>query len=310
MLSTLSVVLPIFIVIGLGYGARRFALLGPGAVTELNRFVVYLALPTLLFDVTAHAPMAAIAHPGFVATFGLSCAAIFATTLVFRRRQGRPLSDAGLDALNASYANTGFIGFPLGMLLFGPSSLPPVTAATVLTVCVLFSAAIVAIEAGLQGGSARAVAIRVARSILRNPLVVAPFAGAAFATTGLALPAGIETFLKILGAAASPCALVALGLFLARDHTGAGEGFGAAAVLVSLKLVVHPLLAYLLARWVFGLDDGLTRIVVLMAALPTGTGPFMLAEFYRRDGRLTSQVILASTIASIFTVSGILALWH
>jgi len=309
MLSTLSVVLPIFIVIGLGYGARRLALLGPGAVTELNRFVVYLALPTLLFDVTAHAPMAEIAHPGFVASFGLSCAIIFGGTLAIRRRQGRPLADAGLDALNASYANTGFIGFPLGLLVIGPSSLPPVTAATVLTVCGLFSAAIVAIEAGLAAGSARTVAGRVARSLIRNPLVIAPFAGAHFATTGLALPVGIETFLKLLGAAASPCALVALGLFLARDRTP-GESIGPAAALVGLKLVVHPLIAFALARWVFGLDESLTRIAVLMAALPTGTGPFMLAEFYHRDGRVTSQVILGSTIASVFTVSLILSLWR
>ncbi|MHB2210981.1 AEC family transporter [Methylobacterium sp. CM6257] len=315
MLSTLLVVLPIFALIFAGWLARRIGVLGAAATTELNRFVVFLALPALLFDVTAHARWSAIWKPGFIGAFGLSSLAIFALTVLLRRGEGRPLADAALDGLNAGYANTGFMGFPLALVAFGPEALAPTTVAVILTVCGVFAAAIVLIETGLRqealttgrSGPRTRVWLAVGRSLVRNPLLVAPALGALVPSAGLALPAPAETFLKLLGGAASPCALVALGLFLAqkrRPRSGQGR---AAALLVGLKLAGHPVLAYGLGRYLFDLPPLLLHVAVLMAALPTGTGPFMLAEFYRREADLTSTVVLVSTTLAVVTVSGYLA---
>ncbi|WP_342108569.1 AEC family transporter [Methylobacterium sp. SI9] len=328
MLSTLPVVLPIFALVFAGWLARRIGVLGAAATTELNRFVVFLALPALLFDVTAHAHWAALWKPGFIGAFGLSSLAVFAFTVLIRRGAGRPLADAALDGLNAGYANTGFMGFPLALVAFGPEALAPTTVAVILTVCAVFAVAIVLIETGLrradpaggQGGgqgdreAGRRVPIwlAVGRSLVRNPLLVAPALGALVPSLGLAVPAPVETFLKLLGGAASPCALVALGLFLAQKRRSrGGQGSGAhariAALLVGLKLAAHPLLAYGLGRYVFDLPPLLLHTAVLMAALPTGTGPFMLAEFYRREADLTATVVLVSTVLAVVTVSGYLA---
>lgn len=315
MLSTLLVVLPIFALIFAGWLARRIGVLGTAATTELNRFVVFLALPALLFDVTAHAHWSAIWKPGFIGAFGLSSLAVFAVTVLIRRGEGRPLSDAAVDGLNAGYPNTGFMGFPLGLVAFGPEALAPTTVAAILTVCGVFAVAIVLIETGLRretgdggaGGSGVPVWCTVGRSLIRNPLLVAPALGALVPTAGLTLPASAETFLKLLGGAASPCALVALGLFLAQKHRPGGAQTRAAALLVGLKLAGQPLLAYGLGRFLFDLPPLLLHVAVLMAALPTGTGPFMLAEFYRREADLTARVVLVSTILSIVTVSGYLA---
>ncbi len=308
MLSTLIVVLPVFALIFAGWLVRRIGVLGPHATPELNRFVVYLALPALLFDITAHARWVDVWQPGFVAAFGLGMSLIFALTLILRASHPRHLADAAIDGLNAGYANTGFIGFPLALVTLGHDAMAPTLVATILTVCVLFAVAIILIETGLQTEKRRKhLVIKVGRSLLRNPLLVAPVLGAVVPLAGLSVPAPVESFLKMLGGAASPCALVALGLFLAAQRGTAEQDIGAAALLVGFKLVLQPVVTWILATAVFGLSPLLTHTAVLLAALPTGTGPFMLAEFYRREASITSNVVLASTVASVVTISGYLA---
>ena len=309
MLSTLMVVLPIFALIFAGWLARRTGVLGPQATTELNRFVVYLALPALLFDVIAHARWVDLWQPGFIAAFGLSSVLIFAVTIAVRLRRPRHLADAAIDGLNAGYANVGFMGFPLALVALGREALAPTTIATIVTVCAVFAIAIVLIEIGLQTERRRThLVMKVGRSLLRNPLLVAPALGALVPLSGLSIPDPVEGFLKLLGGAASPCALVALGLFLAAKRPATERDAGSTVLLVGFKLVVQPVVAWVLATAVFGLPPLLTHAAVLLAALPTGTGPFMLAEFYRREANVTSSVILVSTILSVLTVSGYLAL--
>jgi len=308
MFSTLMVVLPIFALILAGYVVRRIGVLGPHSTAELNRFVVYLALPALLFDIIAHARWADIWQPGFVGAFGISAVAIFALTVGIRLRSLHHLADAAIDGLNAGYANTGFIGFPLALVALGSQALAPTAVATIITVCLLFAMAIVLIEVGLQTEKRRGrLAMKVGRSLLRNPLLVAPVLGALVPACGLSIPPAAETFLKLMGGAAAPCALVTLGLFLAQKRDPSERNIGSTILLVGLKLVLQPVLAWVLATYVFGLSPLLTHTAVLLAALPTGTGPFMLAEFYRREAQVTSSAILASTVVSIVTVSGYLA---
>lgn len=311
MLSTLVVVLPIFALIFAGWGARRAGVLGPHATTELNRFVVYLALPALLFDIVAHARWADIWQPGFIAAFGLGSCLIFGATVVLRLRRPRHLADAVIDGLNAGYANTGFVGFPLALVALGPGALAPTLVATIITVCVLFVIAIVLIEVGLQTEVRRShLLLKVGGALLRNPLLVAPVLGALVPLTGLGIPGPVETFFKLLGGAASPCALVALGLFLAAERAGSDRDTGSTVFLVAAKLVLQPALTWVLAALVFRLSPLLTHTAVLLAALPTGTGPFMLAEFYDREADVTCNAILVSTVLSVLTVSGYLAFVH
>ncbi|WP_158744415.1 AEC family transporter [Acidisphaera sp. L21] len=309
MFSTLMVVLPIFALIFAGWLARRIGVLGPHATSELNRFVVYLALPALLFDIVAHANWVDIWQPGFIAAFGLGSALVFGGTVAIRLRGTRHLADAVLDGLNAGYANTGFIGFPLAVVALGRGALAPTLVATIMTVCILFAVAIVLIEIGLQTERQRAkLALKVTKSLVRNPLLVAPVLGALIPIAGLAIPGPVETFFKLLGGAASPSALVALGLFLANTRKSTERTAGSTAFLVMCKLVAQPLITWVAATQIFGLSPMLTHTAVLLAALPTGTGPFMLAEFYNREAEVTSNAILVSTILSVLTVSAYLAI--
>ncbi|KAB2685302.1 MULTISPECIES: AEC family transporter [Brucella/Ochrobactrum group] len=309
MLTTLFVVLPVFALIFSGWGAFKLKILGPHAIAELNRFVVYLALPALLFDIMANTNGSELWQPGFIAVFLLSSAIAFALPFVVRLRGKLPLADTALDGLNAAYPNTGYMGIPLSMIAFGSGVLAATTISIIITVCVTFAFAIVLIEIGLQTEKKPLRLIwKVMRSLIRNPLLVAPALGAAASFLGLTIPAPAETFLKMLGGAASPCALVALGLFLAQPRKIERESVNAIAFLVAVKLIVQPLATWLLAVYVFGLPPLLAQSAALLAALPTGTGPFMLAEHYRREATITSNVILYSTVLSILTLSAYLAL--
>jgi malonate transporter and related proteins len=303
MLSTLEILLPIFALILAGFFCRRRNLLGPTAASELNRFVVWLALPALLFDTMAHSTWQQLDQPGFVATFSLACAALFLLVLIVRMISGRHLADASIDAIAASYPNTGYIGFPLGMIVFGKASLTPTTIATIIVACVLFALAIVLIEIGLQSERApHKLGLKVVRALAKNPLIVSPIVGVLVASAHVSLPQSVETFLKLLGGAASPCALVSLGLFLAEKRP-AEDGRGTSLVFTGIKLVVQPAFAWWMAARVFALPTVEVDMAVLLAALPTGTGPYMLAEFYRREAHVTSQTILFSTMASLVTLS-------
>lgn len=312
MLATLSIVLPIFALIFTGWLARRLGALGPQATRELNRFVVYLALPALLFDIVANASFDELWQPGFILAFGGGCLIIYLATLTLRLVQSARLADAAIDGLNASYANTGYMGFPLMLAAFGEAGLPPTLIATIITVCAIFAVAIVLIESSTQEGAGPMdVARKTARALLTNPLLIAPFAGAIVLITGWTLPKPIEVYLDFLGSAASPCALIALGLFLAGTTEAGGQKparqWPVMATLSGLKLVGQPLITWLIAAPLLGLPEFAVHAAVLIAALPTGTGSFMLAEFYGREARLTGQTVLVTTILSIATISAYLS---
>lgn len=307
MLSLLTIVAPIFALILCGYVVRRWESIGAAAVSEINKFVVYLALPALLFDVMANASWHDLMQPGFLAAFGLACGAVFYGTVAVSLMLGRPLTSAGIDGLLGSYANTAYMGFPLFLTLYGQEGLVPVTIASILTVCVLFASAIVVIEIGNQDEAhPLRLAAKVAATLARNPLLVAPVAGALYNATGLGVPTAAETFLKLLGGAASPAALVVIGLFLAGPRAISLKEAWTAAGISCIKLLVQPALTFGLAL-LFSVPPRLAVMAALLAALPTGTGPFMLAELYKRPAGVTSAVILFSTLGSLLTLP--LVMW-
>ncbi|WP_178861574.1 AEC family transporter [Thiomicrorhabdus cannonii] len=313
MLQTLSILLPVFALIAAGFASRKAGVLGPNAASELSRFVIWLALPALLFDIMAHTPWEVFWQGTFISVYLLGTLGVFFVILLWRRWQGAPLACASVDGVAGAYSNTGYVGFPLLLLVFGESSLLPTTIASIIVVCVLFALAIVLIESELHAHKALPQRIGQALlSVFKNPLVFAPLAGLSFSLSGWALPHGIETFLDLLGAAASPAALISLGLFLAdalQKSEQAGVGARRTAwQLTTLKLIGQPLLVAWLALWVFEMDRQWAMMAILLAALPTGTGPYMLAEFYKRDAVVTAQTILFSTVLSLFSLTLILQL--
>ncbi|HSG23084.1 MAG TPA: AEC family transporter, partial [Azonexus sp.] len=278
MSSIINVVLPVFGLILAGYVCRRTGRLGETASSELNRFVVWLALPALLFKVTATSTWEQIWQPGFIASVSAGCVLVFVATVIYRMRQLRRLADASIDGLSAAYANTGFLGIPLCVLVLGDEGLLPAIIATLIVACLLFAVGIVLVEISLQEEKhpLRAV-FKVSKSLATNPLLIAPLLGGAWAASTWTLAPAATQFLSLLGMAATPCALVSLGLFLAQKQEGRRDG---TAGLVAAKLVLQPLVTGFFAFRVFELPALWANSALLLSALPTGTGPFMLASFY------------------------------
>ena len=301
MSAVVNAILPVFALILAGYIGRRSGCLGKTAASELNRAVVWLFLPALLFTTTATAKLEEIWHPGFIIVVVLSTLLVFAATVIYRMRAGQRLADASVDGLCTSYANTGYVGIPLCILVLGDAGIQPAIIATLNVVFVLFAIAVVCIEIDLQTEQTLGKAvIKVLRSLAMNPLIVSPIVGAAWAVSGLPIPAPALQFLDMLGTATIPCALASLGAFLAHKHSGSTQG---ATGLVLIKLIVHPLIAWVLAFHVFHLPPFWANAALLLSALPTGTGPYMLAELYGREGSVSSQVTLVSTLGSLVTLS-------
>lgn len=306
MLAIFNIVFPVFSLIFLGWACRKRNILAAGAATELNRFVIWLALPALLFDSMSRLSAADFANLRFIAVFALSVALVFLLTAWLRWRQRAAAADIIIDSLGSAYANVGFIGIPLCYLAFGHDGLPPSVIAMVMTACLLFAVAIVLLETCLhaQAGLAHTVA-KVGRSLLRNPIMIAPVAGIIVAVFALPVPSGVQQLFKILGGAAGPCALVSLGLFLAQpmqDRQGASV-----SLLVAFKLLLQPAITAVLAYWLLPLPRLWADAAVLLSAMPIGTGPFMLAELYQREVTAMSRAILVSTTLSLPTIALILA---
>lgn len=307
MSPVLTAVFPLFSLIAIGAGVRRFGLLGAAAVTELNRFVVLLALPALLFEIMARAHWSTLAQPGLATVYALSMLGVHLPVMAWMLRRGASLTDASIDGLDASYANTGFMGIPLAQLTLGAQALPGVGLSVVMTACVLFALALVTIEFDRHRGAGLLRTVRhTGWSLLKNPLIWAPLAGALASIGGWPLPAPAMSAVHLLGASASPCALVVLGLFLAAPPQAERAPVGGWLALSALKLLVQPALAWLVAVPWLQLPPMQVKLAMLMALLPTGTGPFMLAERYGRRAAMSSKVILITTVASMATLSAYL----
>lgn len=298
-----NIVLPVFAIVATGYLSGQRGLLGDDSSRALNAFVYWVALPALLFRAMATVDLAQVFNGPFLAGFIGALLAIWAGALVIARTLfGRSLAEGALHGMNGVYGNSGYMGIPLAITAYGEAAALPAIVATVVNTAIVVGLAITLIEIGQRRGASPIPVIgSVAAAMARNPLLVSPFLGLAWAWSGLVLPVPVDGYLGILGAAAAPCALFSIGLFLVGKPLR--EGLGEVGVMTATKLLVQPLLTALMVFVVFTTDPLWAKVAVLMAALPTGAGSFVLAQAYGLYVQRTSSVILISTVLSVATIS-------
>jgi hypothetical protein len=303
MQAIITVILPVFGIMLTGYAAGRIRLLGEASSEALNRFVYYIALPALFFVSLARVPVGEVLNGPFLAAFGGGVLATFGIALlvgifVFPNR----LAALGLHGLCAVFSNTGYLGIPILLIIFGDAGKLPGIISTVIMGTVIMGTGIVLIEADLsQGRGPLKIAGGVLLGVAKSPLILAAAAGLGVSAAGLPVPAPLATFADILGAAASPCALFAIGLFLAGQKVT--TGLGEIGWLVALKLVVQPAITWWLAYSVMSMDEPWAAAVVIQAALPTGALVFVLAQQYGIFVQRATATIMVSTVVSVVTLS-------
>jgi predicted permease len=308
MTAILNVVLPVFSIMLAGYLAGRSGLLGEASSEALNRFVYYVALPALFFVSLSRSGAGEAINWSFIAALGGGFLATFVLALsVARLAFPDRLAALGLHGMSAVFSNTGYMGIPLLITAFGDFGKLPAIIGTVMTGAVIMPLIVVIIELDLGRGAAPiAVLRRVALAVARNPLVLSSAAGLLLSLVGLPLPQPVATFCNIMGAAAGPCALFSIGLFMVGRSLRAG--LGEVGWLVLLKLVVQPAITWWLAVEVFDLPTEWATSAVILAALPTGALVFVLAQQYDIYVQRSTSVILISTVASVVTLSALFVL--
>src|SRR5262245_5310080 len=307
MQAVLNSALPIFALILTGFICGYFGVFDRTATDNLNRFAVYLALPSLMFVAMSKITPDQVRQLGFVAAFCGGFAVCFAVAFLISRLRGRRVANASIEGLDAGYSNVGFMGIPMCLMVFGPESAPASIIATLFTACVLFLFAVIVVEIDLQKGDKFWPTVgNTVSSLLRSPLLIAPVAGLAVGLSGLKLLAPLESFATLLGGAASPTALVCIGLFLAQERVVSHDA-RSIGILVALKLILQPAVTAFLAFYVFSMPPLWSHSAVILSALPIGSGPFTIAKLYGLEAGVTSGSILASHIFAVVTVSLLVA---
>ncbi len=318
-LAILLVTFPFFALVLCGYVAARRRMLPLDAVAGLNIFVLYFALPCLLYRFGSTTPLAQLLDAPLFFTY-LLCALIMVGFVVAASLNRRiRWNDAAFGALVAAFPNTGFMGVPLLVALLGAAAAGPVIVTLVVDL-VITSSLCIALSR-LDGADRHSVG-KAARNallgMLANPMPWAILLGGLASAVHLALPQPVLQTLGLLADAASPVALFTIGAVLARSqmlakvHDQAPIPLRDYLPVAFAKLVVHPLLVLLVGAGAIALGLPLNRpaltVIVLVAALPSASNVAMLAERFGADNGRIARIILVSTAAAFFTFSGAVAL--
>ena len=315
MLNILLVTFPFFALVLCGYAAARRALLPQVAIPGLNTFVLYFALPCMLYRFGASTPIAQLLDGSLVAVYLLCAMLMVALTIAVTRKGRIGWNDASFGALVAAFPNTGFMGVPLLVALLGAQAAGPaiVTISIDMLVTSSLCIALSRLDGADEHGAARAARLAL-RGVVANPLPWSIALGALASAAGFALPRPIMDTVSLLADAASPVALFTIGAVLARSQMNSNSRTPLAEYVpvALIKLVIHPLLVGGVGLGAIALGLPLDRftltVVVLVAALPSASNVAMLAERFGADNGRIARIILLSTVLAFFSFSAVVAL--
>lgn len=296
MLNVLTIVLPIFGLIGIGFAARLSGLVTDRAAEGLSEFVFSVAVPALIFKTLNAAAIPAAQPWGYWASYFIAVAVVWAAgTLAARRLAGVDQLEGVVVGFCAAQANTVFVGVPLILEAYGQEGAVPLFLLIAIHLPVMLAVGSILSE----GRSARPA--RLARQLATNPLLLAIAVSVGFRLPGIPVPATIQSIVDLLAAAASPCALFAMGIALKRY--GLAHKPALAAGVTALKLLLHPALVYVLAFHVFSVPPVWAGVAVLFAAAPCGLNAYLFAERYRSGVGVAASSITLSTVLSVVTTT-------
>lgn len=296
--------LPFFVIIGLGYGAGRTRFFTPEATAYLTKFVFYFALSAMLFRFSSGLSLDELFNGRLVAGYLWGTAFVYgiATAMAFWR--GLDIPTTAIEAQCAAIGNVGFLGIPMLAILLGSDAVGPVILILATDLIVFSSLIVILVNGGRTGrltlGTLRTIAI----GLVKNPMIVSVTLGLLWSGFSIPMPAPFSDFLSILGGAATPGALFAIGASLA---VKSAERIHIAGWLSFCKLILHPLFVAIGVLVLFPLDAYTATVVISAAALPVAGNVYMLAQHYGLAPQRVSAAILFSTAASILTVPVIIA---
>ncbi|MBU1295582.1 MAG: AEC family transporter [Gammaproteobacteria bacterium] len=304
--AVISIIAPIFFLILIGFLSIRYSFLPQAAIPGLSRFVLYLALPALIFIKLSSMELKEVLHFDYLAVYAASgLATFFITVLLSWRLLKSGLVDAGVRGVGATMSNSAFIGFPVLLQFFDY----PLTQAFVMSLMVeniiLLPVCLIFIETvlGKSESNGKSLFMVVLKRISTNPLLIALVAGLVFSVFELSLPSFIGKGFNLLAAAASSVALIVIGGSLVGVTI---KGQWAPILLVAIgKLVLFPVIVTLLLLLTPTMPNELKIAVVIFASVSMFSSyPIVCGEYGSRS--FCASTLLITTVLSFFTLSVLL----
>jgi len=292
--------LPFFALIGLGYWAGRSRFFSQDATAGLIQFVFYFALSAMIFRFAASLPLSEILDWKFIAAYASAGIFIYVLVTAVAIRRGVAMAEVAVEAQCAVVGNAGFLGIPMLVLLMGPASVGPVLTVLIVDFILFGNLLVILITIAHEGRLQVGILKSIALGLLKNPMIVSVSLGMAWSGLALQMPGPADEFLRLLGGAATPGALFAIGASLAAKSA---ERVSIALWLSFCKLVLHPAAVAVSAIVVFAVEPFAAGVMIATAALPVAGNIYILAQHYGVAPQRVSAAILISTIASVLTVS-------
>lgn len=306
----LSLVLPIFGIIAIGYAGARTKLIGQPGVDGLDTYVFTFAMPILLFrNLAGTAFPSSLPWGLWISYYGAMLAVWAAGSLIAFYILRRPAADSVMLGFGCGQGNTIMLGLPIILTGFGHEAGTPVFLILAFHGIILFTIATLLLELtrarnGTEAPHFAAILREGLENTLRNPVIIGIACGVVYGQLGVPLPGIIDTSLEMVARSAIPCALFVLGAMLTRYSIR--RSVGAASITTVFKLTVHPALVFVLTQYVFGLEPLWVTAATLLAAMPTGVYSSILANRYQAAPGAASSTVVLSTGMSLVTLTFLL----
>ncbi len=299
----IDVVLPVFFIIGFGYAAARARLLSESAIDGLMRFSQNFAIPCLLFRSISELDLSTSFDPGLLLSFYIGAFAGFAAGFFGAHKGfGRPLDESVAVGFACMFSNSLLLGLSITERAYGKDALAGNYAIIAMHSPMFYAFGIALMEwvrSRGRGLSGLALGTQVTRAIFSQPLVIGIVLGVMVNLTGLPVPVALGAAVDMMGRAGLPAALFGLGGILLRYKPEGDKAL--IALVVAITLVLHPVVTYVLARFVFVIDVPSLRSSVVTAAMPPGVNAYLFAHLYGTGRRVAASAVLIATALSILT---------
>ena len=304
MFQSIGVIFPVIAVILVGYGAAQRGFFSAENVDTLNKFVFALAAPALLFRNVALTEFPTVIPWGLWGSYYGAMLATMAISMAVARLalSKQTPSERVIFGFGSSFSNTVMLGIPIILTAFGPAAGLPLFLVLAFHGLLIFTVALIGLELTANPSlSVRGFLPKLARAMSGQQVILGLLGGVIWNFTGLGLAPPVDRFLDLLGGAAIPVALVAVGGKLA--HIAWHDSLGSAVFISIFKLGVHPLLVFCAAHYLFALEPVFTATITLLAAMPTGVFTAVFATEYKTAEADASSTIVVSTLLGAVTIA-------
>jgi malonate transporter len=300
MLAIFLKTLPFFAIIALGYGAGRTRFFSEEATSYLTKFVFFFALSAMIFRFAANLELAEVWDTRLIAAYLWGTAFVYGIATIMGLLRHLDVATTAIEAQCAVIGNIGFLGIPMLTLILGEAAIGPIMMMLAVDLIIFSSLVVILVTGSRDGQVSTRIFKTVGLGLIKNPMIVAMTLGLLCSGFNLTIPVPVNEFLAILGGAATPGALFAIGASLASKSA---ERIEVAGWLTFCKLVLHPLFVGFAALYVFSVDLYSAGVIIAAASLPVAGNVYMLAQHYGVAPQRVSAAILVSTAISIATVS-------